>query len=135
MKILIVEDDYVCRKLLEKILEPFGVCEIAENGREALGKIEALAKAKQKYDLVCLDIMMPDVDGLLALELLRKLEKENGIDPGDGCKVIMVTALSDNRHILQSFRTGCESYIVKPVRREKLLAEMKKLELIPEASP
>ncbi len=132
MKILVVEDDFVCRKLLHKILQPFGECDVAVNGREAMDVVKASLDAKTPYDLICLDIMMPDIDGLTALEEIRSLEKDRGIDLGEGSKIIMVTALSDNRHILQSFRFGCESYIVKPVRREKLLQEMMKLNLIAE---
>ncbi|MBW7876659.1 MAG: response regulator [Candidatus Cloacimonetes bacterium] len=134
MKILVVEDDFVCRKLLHKILQPFGECDIAVNGREAMDVVRAGLDASAPYDLICLDIMMPDMDGLTALEEIRSLEKERGIDLGEGAKIIMVTALSDNRHILQSFRFGCESYIVKPVRREKLLQEMMKLSLLPEGT-
>ncbi len=129
LKSLVVEDDFVCRRLLHKILAPSGECETVENGREAVALFEKAFAAEKPFDLICLDIMMPDMDGLAALERIREMEKEQNIHLGNGARVIMVTALSDNRHILQSFRHGCESYIVKPIRREKLLAEMRKLGL------
>lgn len=90
---------------------------------------EALSEG-QPYDLICLDIMMPQMDGHDALAAIRRIEKEHGINGLDGAKVIMTTALSDSKNIIGAFRKGCEVYIVKPVKKEKLLEEMEKLGLL-----
>lgn len=84
----------------------------------------------QSYDLICLDIMMPQMDGHDTLAAIRQIEKEHGINGLDGAKVIMTTALSDSKNIMGAFRTGCEAYIVRPVAKEKLLEEMGKLGLV-----
>lgn len=127
MKFLIVEDDLAARKLLGAYLSECGECTMAVNGQEAISAVERALKADSNYDLICLDIMMPDIDGYSTLKAIRKLEKERGLKSGS--KVIMTTALSEFENITNAFRTGCESYLVKPIRKDDLLEEMAKLGL------
>ncbi len=82
------------------------------------------------YDLICLDIMMPETSGHDALKAIRDLEAEHGIHGCDGVKVIMTSAVNDARNIIQSFREGCESYVVKPITEVELLAKMSDLGLL-----
>lgn len=130
MKCLIVEDDFTARKLLQMCLSDYGDCFIAVNGREAVEAVRQALDEGQPYDLICLDIMMPEMDGHEALRKIRRIEEERKTYGLDGVKVIMTTALDDSKDIIGAFRTGCEAYIVKPVRKEKLLGEMQKLGLI-----
>ncbi len=130
MKCLIVEDEFAARKLLQVYLSDYADCFIAVNGREAVDAFKDALSEGQPYDLICLDIMMPQMDGHDALAAIRQIEKEHGINGLDGAKVIMITALSDSKNIIGAFRKGCEVYIVKPVKKEKLLEEMKKLGLL-----
>ncbi|MCK5227391.1 MAG: response regulator [Desulfobulbaceae bacterium] len=131
MNILIVEDDFVCRTLLQKLLTSYGSCHIASNGKEALTAFEQSLSKNDRYDLICLDIMMPEMDGQEALQEIRKLEDERKIGGTDIVKVIMITALTDPKNIMKAFIKGhCEAYITKPIDPDQLLAEMKKLGLI-----
>lgn len=130
MKCLIVEDDFAARKLLQVYLSDYADCFIAVNGHEAVEAIREALEEGESYDLICLDIMMPEMDGHKALEAIRQVEKEHGIGGLDGVKVIMTTALDDSKNIMGAFRTGCEAYIVKPIRKEKLLEEIKQLGLL-----
>jgi two-component system chemotaxis response regulator CheY len=102
----------------------------AANGRDGIEEFEASLVGKWRYDLVCLDIMMPDLDGIEVLHAIRQLEEEVGIRGLDGVKVIMATAKSDPDTIMKSFREGCEGYVTKPATKEKLLDELKKLEFV-----
>ncbi len=131
MKILIVEDDFGSRKLMARILSEYGECDVAVNGYEALEAFKNSIETEEgKYDLICLDIMMPEMDGHKVLKEIRKIEKENDIWGDDATKVIMTTALNDPQNIKEAFKSQCESYIVKPVRKEKLIEEIKNLGLI-----
>ncbi len=130
LKFLIVEDDFTCRKLLQSFLYEFGDCFVAINGQEAVQAVKDALDEGRPYDLICLDIMMPEMDGHEALEAIRQIENEHGIAGLDGVKVIMTTALGDSKNVMGAFRTGCEAYIVKPVAKEKLLEEMGKLGLV-----
>ncbi len=129
MRFLIVDDDDVSRKLLVRILSPFGDCDVAENGLEAVQAISRARKRGKPYDLVTLDIMMPGMDGQEALCEIRKREYECGIHGREGTKVLMVTALEDTRHIISAFRAGCEGYIVKPIDRNAVLEKLGELGL------
>jgi two-component system chemotaxis response regulator CheY len=130
MKYLIVEDDFAARRLLKRYLSGYGDCDVAVNGNEAIEAFRQAMDEKEPYDLICLDIMMPNMDGRDALKAIRQIEREHGIYGLDGAKVIMTTALGDSKNVMGSFREGCEAYIVKPVEKDKLLEEMENLGLI-----
>lgn len=129
-KILIVEDDFICRKVLNINLSKFGACEIAVDGQEAVEAFSLALSEKKPYDLVCLDIMMPRKNGQETLKEIRELEHNAGVVEGHGAKVIMVTALSDHKNIMEAFREQCDSYIVKPIKKENLIDKLKELEFI-----
>lgn len=126
-KYLIVDDDPAGRRLLNYFLSPYGECEQAFDGAGAIETFRKALEQGNRYDLICLDIMMPGADGHSVLRSIRQIEAEHGIFGSDGTKVIMVTALSDAKHCIQAFGEGCESYITKPVRQHRLLAEMNAL--------
>ena len=130
MKYLIVEDDFAARRLLQRYLSGYGDCDIAVDGNEAVEAFGQALDENEPYDLICLDIMMPAMDGREALQVIRRIEHEHGIHGLDGVKVIMTTALGDSKNVIGSFREGCEAYIVKPIKKDKLLEEMEKLGLI-----
>ena len=130
MKCLVVEDDFAARRLLKRYLSDYGDCDVAVDGREAVESFRQAMDEKEHYELICLDIMMPNMDGREALRAIRQIEHEHGIEGLDGVKVIMTTALGDSKNVIGSFREGCEAYIVKPVEKDKLLEEMENLGLI-----
>jgi two-component system chemotaxis response regulator CheY len=130
MKCLIVEDDFAARRLMQRYLRDYGESDVAVDGNEAVEAFRQSVDEKKPYDLICLDIMMPNMDGHEALKAIRQIESEHGINGLDGVKVIMTTALEDSKNVMGSFREGCEAYIVKPVEKNKLLEEMEKLGLV-----
>lgn len=131
MKVLIVEDDFTSRKLLQTILSPYGECDIAVNGKEAVEAFESALKAKAPYDLVCMDIMMPEMDGQEALKKIRSLEKKAGIRGSEEVKVVMTTALDDPKNVVEAYyKGGATSYIPKPIDRQLFLQLLRNLELI-----
>ncbi|MHB1037885.1 MAG: response regulator transcription factor [Pirellulales bacterium] len=127
MKYLIVDDDRLCREMLRDVLSRYGRCHVVFNGTEALGAVRLSLEDNLPYDLICLDIMMPRMDGHEVLQSIRQIEMEYGIRGLAGAKVIMTTALADSKHCLRAFREGCESYITKPVDEAELLEKMRQL--------
>lgn len=128
MKILIAEDEYIGRVLLAEMLSPFGSCDIAENGAQALEMVKNCID-DEPYDLVCLDIMMPELDGQQVLQQIRQLEAERNMD--HVIKVIMTTALDDSGNIMKAFTKGeCEGYLTKPIEKVKLIEQIQELGLI-----
>ena len=131
MRVLIAEDDFAGQAVLEGLLSPHGECDIARDGEEAMALFEAALAAGRPYDLVCLDIMMPKLDGKEVLRRVRELEKERGRTGLAGAKILMTTALNDFETIMASFRGQCEGYLVKPISKVKLLAQLRALGLLP----
>jgi two-component system, chemotaxis family, chemotaxis protein CheY len=134
MRFLIVEDDFTSRQLMQIYLAEFGQAFVAVNGREAVMAFETALSNGHPYDLICLDIMMPEMDGQRALEAIRDIEHQYGIGGLSAVKVIMTTAKDGSKDIFTAFRAGCEAYIIKPVRKNALLEEMRKLGLLSAAA-
>jgi two-component system, chemotaxis family, chemotaxis protein CheY len=130
MKVLIAEDDFTSRLVIQKILEPYGEVHLAVDGREALDAFQSALDDSEPYDLICLDIMMPELDGQAVLKEVRQTEEDLKLDGLKGAKVIMTTALDDGKNVMAAFRSQCEAYLVKPIDRRKLLNHLLELELI-----
>lgn len=130
MRILIVEDEFGSRKLLQKFLTPYGTCDMAVDGEEAVEAFTIALQEDEPYDLICLDIMLPKKDGQQVLKEIRAQERENNIMGLDGVKIIMTTALNDPKNIMEAFRSQCEAYIPKPITKQKLFEEMRGLGLL-----
>ena len=120
IKVLIVDDNLTNRIFLSKCLEEYGSIESAENGREALDLFEKALNLGDPFDLICLDIMMPDMDGRKTLKLMRGLEDERGISLKDRSKILMLSALDDRDNVIGSFEDHCDGYLVKPFNRGEI---------------
>ena len=84
----------------------------------------------EPYDLACLDIMMPVMDGYQALKGIRNLEKEKNIPEDKAVKVIMTTALNEERDVKMAFELGCTIYSGKPIDQGRFEQALRKLNLI-----
>ncbi len=131
MRVLIVEDDFISRKILNNFLRDYGECDVAVNGEEGLKAITEAVKAEKHYDLIRLDIKMPGIDGIQTLGLLRALEEESGVSLGEGAKILMTTSVSDRTEIVKAFRDNCDGYLRKPIAKKKLVESLEKLGFIP----
>jgi signal transduction histidine kinase len=115
--ILVVDDEPANRRLLEAILRPEGYTLVtAENGRAALPII-----AGGGVDLVLLDVMMPELDGIAACRAIRE-DLQQPFLP-----VVLVTALNDSSSRARGKEVGADDFITKPVYEEELLARVRTL--------
>ena len=132
LKFLIVEDEFISRTLLKEMLTPFGDCHTATNGDDAINVLrDSYDEPDGRYDLVCLDIMMPGKSGHEVLKELRQIEMSKGIQGADTTKVFMITALDDAKNIMEALVVGrCEAYLTKPVSRTRLEEQLRDLHLI-----
>ena len=128
MRILVAEDDRLSCVFLKKFLVRYGECDVAVDGIEALDCFMDAVKQKKPYDLLCLDIMMPRVDGLKVLKAIRVLEKQHELK--HTC-IIMMTALADVEYVDQALELGCDAYAAKPIDTDKVETVMKNLGLLP----
>jgi two-component system chemotaxis response regulator CheY len=130
LRMLLVEDDFSSRLVLQTFLSRYGECHVAVNGREAVVAFRTALEHGQRYDLICMDIMMPEMDGREAVRQVRALEEEHGILSTCGAKIIMTTAVDDVKEVIQCFHELCDSYLTKPIDLAKLLGQMKSYELV-----
>jgi two-component system chemotaxis response regulator CheY len=127
---LIVEDDATTRQMLLMMLAAIGRCDVAQDGQEAIEEFKTARDEGEPYDLVCLDILMPEMNGHDVLKQIRALE---GSAPGAGragAKVIITTAVDERESIIEAFRSQCDAYLVKPISREQLMAQIRSLGLL-----
>jgi two-component system chemotaxis response regulator CheY len=127
LRMLVVEDDFASLFLLQSFLSHYGLCRIAATGSKAVEMVGSALKQGEKFDLICLDVMMPGMDGIEALRQIRALERSYGILSNFGAKIIMTTAVNDASQVLQCFQEFCDSYILKPIELDNLLVQMKSL--------
>lgn len=113
-KILLVDDAAFMRMRCAKLLTENGYeVEEAENGQEGLDKYKAI-----KPDLVLMDITMPIMDGIVAVEEIKKS------DPN--AVVVMCSALGQQNMVMSAIKAGAKDFIVKPYQPEKILSTIKR---------
>lgn len=131
MKVLIVEDDFTSRKMMQSILEAHADFDIAVNGKEAVDAFQTALDANKPYDLICMDIMMPEMDGQEALKLIRGIERDRGLRGPNEVKVIMTTALDDPKNVIEAYyKGGATSYLPKPIDRQLFIHLLRNLGLV-----
>lgn len=130
MRILIAEDDFTSRKVILKFLSVYGECDVTVDGMEAIDAFMMALEEGDPYDLICLDVMMPVMDGYQALKSIRDIEKERNIPEDKKTKIIMTTALNEEKNVKKAFELGCTVYCAKPIDMVKLKSTLEKLNLI-----
>ncbi|MBG0789779.1 MAG: response regulator [Desulfovibrionaceae bacterium] len=131
MRALIVDDDFYSRNMIHEILRQVARCDIAVNGEEAIEAFKRGLADRDPYNLICLDLLMPEMDGQQALREMRSLEQEHNVSPQLEAKVIVTTMLADEKETHDAFFLGgATSYLVKPIDEEKLMNEIRSLGLI-----
>lgn len=129
MKYLVIDDELVSRGKAQLLLSKHGHCDAAASGVEGYEMFIKAHESGAPYDAITLDIQMPDMDGMEVLKKIRKWEEGKKLIMNDGVKIIMLTAKKTSKHVLSSFRHGCEAFIIKPFDEEKLCEALKSLSL------
>ena len=117
LKALIIDDTKISRAILKKMISKVGKSEAAANGNSAIELYEAALGSPEPFDLITLDVQMPDMDGVDVLKTIRTLEKKKDIAKTDRVKIIMITAKMNLSVIKQCIKLGCDKYLTKPVDR------------------
>ncbi len=127
-RILVAEDDFGSRKMMQKLLAEYGEVDVVVDGQEAIHAFSLASDEGKSYNLVMLDIMMPRIDGHEALKRIRRDEKDRGVSPASEVPIVMTTVLEDPKNVIEAYyKGGATAYIVKPVDRLKLRSVLGKL--------
>ncbi len=136
MRFLVVDDDFETRRLVQRLLRPYGEVDVAMDGEEGVEAFAGALKDGEPYDLITMDILMPNIDGQQALREIRSIEKDRGIPPEKQVRIIMISGLDDSEELHDAFFLGdAAGYIVKPINHAVLLQEIAKLGIPLEAAP
>lgn len=128
MRILVVEDDFGSRRVMQKMLEIYGDVDVVVDGVEAIEAFNLSWEEYKPYDLIFMDIMMPKMDGQEALRIIRETEKSMHLKQVDEVKIVMTTVLEDPKNVIEAFnKGGATGYLVKPITKDVLINEMEKL--------
>ncbi|SHJ84016.1 two-component system, chemotaxis family, response regulator CheY [Malonomonas rubra DSM 5091] len=131
MRVLVAEDDFVSSRLLQKMLAEFADCDMAVDGNEAVVAFEKSLREKRYYDLVCLDIMMPKMNGQEVLKTIRRLEREQNLSAEHEARILMTTALDSPQNVVDAYyQGGCDGYLVKPIKKQPMLEKLQQFGLI-----
>jgi two-component system chemotaxis response regulator CheY len=128
MKVLIVEDDLTTGHLMKYVVGRHADFTHAIDGEEAFDAFCDAFESGEPFDLVFLDLMLPIVDGQEVLQAIRQFEEQNGIIHTEGVPVVVTTSLEDNSEVHQAMAAGALDYLMKPVKTEKLLDIIKRVE-------
>jgi len=127
MRSLIVDDDDIGRLMLVTFMEEFGPCDEAADGQQALQLFDLAEAQGSPYTLICLDIVMPVMNGTVTLHGIRERDAQRG----KRTKVFMISACSSPQDIENAFFEGdCDDYVVKPFQREAICQMLQRHKLI-----
>jgi two-component system chemotaxis response regulator CheY len=118
------------RTLLLEILRPFGTVHVAVNGKEAIDAVRSALLTEQPYQLICLDIQLPDLDGIAVLKEVRVEEKRAKLNPRLLAKILMTTAMSDKAIVARAIEAGCNGYMLKPYDPDRIVQQLRTFGLI-----
>ncbi len=131
LRILVLEDDASTCRLMQIFLDQIGECRIVSGGRTALDAFQSALDQEKPFDLLLLDIMVPEINGIDVLKKVRTIERSRGIHDRDRAKVIITSSLSDARNMEQAQSAESNGYLVKPVNRAKLFSTIRTMGLLP----
>ena len=123
MRILVIDDEFAALKKLEVLLSERGDCDAATNAAQAKELFTQAINEGKPYDLITIDIGLPDTSGLELLKFFSLLESKN---PKLASKKIMVTGSAEADDVLDASKY-CDSYITKPIKREVLSQKLNQL--------
>ncbi|MHC1752541.1 response regulator [Humidesulfovibrio sp.] len=128
MHILIVEDDVPSQLFLKTVLKSYGPCAIAGDGAKAVRAYTEAALGGNPFDIVFMDIMMPEMDGLTAIDRIREFEAQTPQKVPRPAQVVVVTAAQDTQNIIHAYCAGnVFAYLKKPLDSQDLKATMAKM--------
>jgi len=126
IKVLVAEDNLVNQEVVLRMLKLEDVYDVtvAKDGQEAFDTVKAVMDKGQRFDLIFMDIQMPNLDGLQSTRLIRNL--------GYSAPIVALTAFADESNVKQCLDSGMDMFLSKPIRRPALKQVLQKFSTIEE---
>jgi two-component system chemotaxis response regulator CheY len=128
MRALLVDDSSVVLLCLRSFVSKYGECDLARDGQQGLDAFMRSVEEQRPYDLICLDLQMPGLDGWTLVGLIRAREQEFQVPTRS--KILVITGTADAAAVVNIKKKGADGYLLKPVSGEKLLDQLVRLGLV-----
>jgi two-component system chemotaxis response regulator CheY len=135
MRTLIVEDVHFLALILQRIINPYSKSDFAHNGAIAVEKYTKAFTKGRPYDLICLDLMLPEMDGFEVLKSIRQFEDDFNLPESERIKIVVISSFNDRKTVSKARAAGCDGYIAKPFRKDQVLASLAKVGAIDYSPP
>jgi two-component system chemotaxis response regulator CheY len=119
MKALVVDEDFINRRVLQLILNEYGRCDSADSSRVMLSMVEDALKRKRPYGLIVLNAIKQD-DWINLLSEIKKVEKGFSVYGKDGARIMVISPDTDKNTIIKAYRNQCDAFITKPAKKREL---------------
>jgi two-component system, chemotaxis family, chemotaxis protein CheY len=126
MKTLILDDDFAGRLVLQRMVHEYGEVKVAASGTEALKMFVTAHDEGDPFEVIFLDLMLPQMSGQTVLREIRSFEQQKGIAKNRAARILMTTALNDRESVLQAIKYGCDAYLVKPLQPDQVMDYLRK---------
>ena len=132
LKMLVADDEFTSRVLLQGLLSRYGECHIAVTGKEAVEAFRAARQAGEGYDLICMDIRMPEMDGPEAVQQIREIEGSERCYCSAAARIFMTTGVHEIKAVRASFQALADAYLFKPIQGDDLIDHLRSSGLLDE---
>jgi two-component system chemotaxis response regulator CheY len=121
MKILIIDDEMAALAKMKILLSRYGDCTLVTNGTQALQQCAKAIQDMTPFELITIDIHLPEISGIDLLSAISGLEKSRNTPQS---QKIMVTASGTKDNLIRATCKGCDGFLVKPVKRDTVDEKM-----------
>jgi len=130
LKALVVDDVKQNCRVMQGLLARYGNCDAANDGIQALNAIMDARLTRDPYQLLILDIMMPGMNGIQMLQLVRKMEALLGLDDSQRSRVFIVSAVGAGDYAGKIMQLRWDAWLGKPIFQNDLFQALRRCELI-----
>lgn len=128
MRFLVVDDDHNSRRIIQLFLKPYGESLCVASGEEAINAHRSAMEEGKPFDVIYLDMVMPEMSGLDVVAAIRGDETKAG--KSEQVPVLMLTGETDASHINMAKAYGVAEYLLKPIQEERIVQGLERLDLI-----
>ena len=114
MKVLVAEDDLASGKFMQKLLSKYGEVVLARDGIAAVDEFVNAVRTNDGCDLICMDIMMPKLDGIAATKAIRDMERPDAVE----IPIIAMTANAFEEDARKCVEAGMNAHLSKPLQMD-----------------
>jgi two-component system, chemotaxis family, chemotaxis protein CheY len=127
MRFLVVDDDFYCRELLKAIFSPYGTCDQAIDGGEAISMFRRALDDDMPYDVIFMDVIMPGLSGLETLDCIRQIECGYNVHGSKRVKSVIITGYYDPELSFLYLQKECESFLQKPFTPDQIMSMVREV--------